>query len=136
MTASGGTREEHERILAAERNPERRLYYALLWAIGASQTDGALLTAENLDWATGTLSYRRQKTGSLACLTLGPRLAALLRSWPVQGPLFPRISATPANALSAELDRPCKLLGRRWAVGLASFWALLSDRLIKSWIRF
>ncbi len=105
------TREEHERILAAERNPERRLYYALLWEIGASQTDGALLTAENVDWETGTLSYRRQKTGSLACLTMGPRLEALLRSLPVKGPLFPRISATPANARSAEFYRRCKLLG-------------------------
>ena len=107
MTASGGTREEHERIRAAERNPERRLYYALLWEIGASQTDGTLLTAENIDWATGTLSYRRQKTGSQSCLTLGLRLAALLRSLPVQGPLFPRISAAPANALSAEFYRRC-----------------------------
>ena len=105
------TREEHERILAAERNPERRLYYALLWEIGASQTDGALLTAENVDWETGTLSYRRQKTGSLACLTMGPRLEALLRSLPVKGPLFPRIIATPANARSAEFYRRCKLLG-------------------------
>ena len=105
------TREEHERILAAERNPERRFYYALLWEIGASQTDGALLTAANVDWETGTLSYRRQKTGSLACLTMGPRLEALLRSLPVNGPLFPHISATPANARSAEFYRRCKLLG-------------------------
>ncbi len=105
------TSEEHERILAAERNPERRLYYALLWEIGASQTDGAQLTAEDVDWATGTLSYRRQKTGSLACLSIGPRLEALLRSLPSQGLLFPRISATPANARSAEFYRRCKLLG-------------------------
>ena len=83
----------------------------MLWEIGASQTDGALLTAENVDWETGTLSYRRQKTGSLACLTMGPRLEALLRSLPVKGPLFPRISATPANARSAEFYRRCKLLG-------------------------
>jgi integrase len=107
----GITSEEHEQILAAERNLERRLYYALLWEIGASQTDGALLTAENVDWETGTLSYRRQKNGSLACLSMGPRLEALLRSLPVEGPLFPRISATPANARAAEFYRRCKLLG-------------------------
>jgi hypothetical protein len=30
------TKEEHERILAAENNPARRLYYQLLWETGAA----------------------------------------------------------------------------------------------------
>jgi integrase len=107
----GITAAEHERILAAERNPERRLYYDLLWEIGASQTDAALLTAENVDWEIRTLSYRRQKTGSPACLTIGPRLEVLLRALPVKGPLFPHICATSANAQAAEFYRRCKLLG-------------------------
>jgi len=103
----GITSKEHERILAAERNPERRVYYALRWETGASQTDAALLTSENVNWETHTLSYRRQKTGSLACLTIGPRLETLLRGLPAKGPLFPRISATPANARAAEFYRRC-----------------------------
>ena len=64
----GITAEEHARVLAAEQNPERKLYYQLLWEIGASQTDGANLRAENVDWNKRTLVYQRRKTGSWAQL--------------------------------------------------------------------
>src|SRR6185503_6175454 len=37
------TREEHERIITAEQNAERRHYYQMLWEIGASQSDAAEL---------------------------------------------------------------------------------------------
>jgi integrase len=104
------TRAEHETILAAEGNRERNLYYDLVWEIGASQTDAALLTAENIDWEVRTLSYHRKKTGSFACLSIGPRLETLLRSLPATGPLFPRISATTENARSAEFYRRCRIL--------------------------
>lgn len=107
----GITPAEHQQILAAEKNPERWFYYALLWEIGASQTDAALLTAQNIDWTNRTLSYRRKKTGTLACLTIGPRLEALLRRLPSSGPLFPKISATADNARAAEFYRRCRLLG-------------------------
>ena len=107
------TREEHLRILAAERNPERHAYYALLWEIGASQTDAALLTAENIDWEARTLSYRRKKTGSWAFLTIGPRLESLLRTLPASGTLFPKISSTTENARSAEFCRRCRLVAIR-----------------------
>jgi len=43
------TLEEHECILAAEKNPERKLFYQLLWEIGASQSDAAALTVANID---------------------------------------------------------------------------------------
>lgn len=36
------TWEEHQQILAGERNPEWRAYYELLWHVGGSQTDVAL----------------------------------------------------------------------------------------------
>ena len=45
----GVTWVEHQRIRDAERNPERRLYYELLWETGASQSDAALLRAEKSD---------------------------------------------------------------------------------------
>jgi hypothetical protein len=35
----GITREEHQKIIARETNPERRDYYELLWYTGGSQTD-------------------------------------------------------------------------------------------------
>ncbi|HSY10038.1 MAG TPA: hypothetical protein VK840_03905, partial [Candidatus Dormibacteraeota bacterium] len=53
------TAKEHQLILAAEKNPERNLYYQLLWEIGASQSDAASLTAENIDWPTRALTYFR-----------------------------------------------------------------------------
>ena len=52
----GITREEHQKIIQHESNAERRLYYELLWEIGAAQTDGANLTAANIEWDNRLLS--------------------------------------------------------------------------------
>lgn len=104
------TPEEHERIIKGEGNVERRHYYELLWEIGAAQTDGANLTAANIDWDRGLLSYRRQKTGELCVLQIGPRLEALLRRLPSAGPLFPTISKLRDVWRSAEFHRRCRLL--------------------------
>jgi len=43
-------------IAAREPNPERRDFYELLWHTGASQTDAACLTAEDIDWDQHTLA--------------------------------------------------------------------------------
>ena len=111
---------EHRRIITAEKNDERRHYYELLWEVGAAQTDAASLTAEHIDWSTATLSYQRRKTGELACLAIGSRLAALLRLLPSKGPLFPWISKTTDSARSAEFYRRCRLLNIR-GVSLHSY---------------
>src|SRR6266436_4532357 len=57
----GITSEEHQRILSDERNPEWRAYYQLLWELGGSQTDIALLCADNINWQARTVAYRRKK---------------------------------------------------------------------------
>jgi hypothetical protein len=44
------TREEHQRIVRREANPERRLYYELCWLLGGSQGDLAALNAGDIDW--------------------------------------------------------------------------------------
>ena len=106
----GVTSEEHLQIIAAERNTERRLYYELLWEIGASQSDAASLQADNIDWGTRLLTYQRQKTGEWAYLKIGSRLEALLRQLPAAGPLFPRIKAAAPKARAAEFRRRCRLL--------------------------
>jgi len=106
----GITLEEHERILAAELNPERNLYYQLLWEIGAAQSDAAALTAENIDWTTNTLSYSRKKTGEHAQLTISRRLVKILNHLPTEGPLFPTIHKAAANDRAAEFRRRCRLL--------------------------
>jgi integrase len=105
------TADEHQQIIAAEGNQERRSYYDLLWEIGASQTDAVLLTAENIDWENRVLAYSRKKTGTWAYIAIGPRLELLLRKLPAAGHLFPKLAATTENARSAEFWRRCKLLG-------------------------
>ena len=107
----GLTWEEHTQILAAEKNPERRLFYDLLWETGTSQSDAAALHAESIDWPNRLLRYCRMKTGTPACLAIGPRLEGVLRALSAQGPLFPTLGATTVNARSAEFWRRCKLLG-------------------------
>jgi integrase len=101
---------EHQLILAAELNPERNRYYQMLWEIGASQSDAALLSADNIDPATNTLSYFRLKTGEQAVLTISNSLATLLRELPSTGLLFPKIAVTPVNVRAADFFYLCKRL--------------------------
>jgi integrase len=105
------TLKEHQLIIAAEKNHERKLFYELLWQIGASQSDAASLNAEQIDWTTGTVSYQRLKTGEWAQLRMGKDLEAIFKQLANQGPLFPTILKTSANDRSAEFYRRCKLLG-------------------------
>lgn len=107
----GITVEEHEKIIAAEKNMERRHYYELLWEIGAAQTDAALLSVSNVDWNKRVVSYQRKKTGEWACIRLGSRLEALLRKLPSKGALFPKISQTTDSARAAEFYRRCQTVG-------------------------
>ena len=101
---------EHQRILAAEKNQERNLYYQLLWEVGASQSDAALLTAENIDRETNTLFYSRLKTGEPAQLAISSSLAAILEQLPKTGPLFPAICASRDNLRASEFYYLCKRL--------------------------
>jgi integrase len=107
----GLTLEEHQRILAAEKNAEQNLYYQLLWEVGASQSDAASLTAENIDWPTKTLSYFRMKTGEHAQMAISRKLEAILNQLPTTGLLFPKIGRTEAKDRAAEFRRRCRVLG-------------------------
>jgi integrase len=106
----GVTFEEHSRIVAAEGNTERRHYYEMLWLIGAAQTDGATLTAEDVDLSKKVLNYRRRKTGEPCSLGIGSALAGLLDALPKQGPLFPTLATHTNKDRSAEFCRRCRLL--------------------------
>lgn len=106
------TAKEHEAVIACERNAERRTYYELLYETGASQTDAANLTAENIDWQNGILVYRRQKLGPFsepARLTIGTKLRTLLKSLPRSGDLFPNIKISSAKHRSSEFRRRCRV---------------------------
>ncbi|HEX7517285.1 MAG TPA: tyrosine-type recombinase/integrase [Chthoniobacterales bacterium] len=106
------TAEEHAAVIACEGNNERRAYYELLYETGAAQTDGANLTAEDIDWSNGVLVYRRKKLGALsqpARLMIGSKLRALLESLPRFGDLFPNIKRSSAAHRSAEFRRRCRV---------------------------
>src|SRR5215472_80350 len=53
------TAEEHQKIVAAEVNPERKTLYQLCWQLGASQGDIARLKGEDVDWQNSTVSFFR-----------------------------------------------------------------------------
>jgi len=108
------TAEEHAAVIAAEKNPERRTYYELLYETGAAQTDAANLNAADIDWQNGVLIYRRKKLGPFSepCrLTIGTKLRALLNALPSTGHLFPNIKRTSADHRSAEFRRRCRVAG-------------------------
>jgi integrase len=104
------TFDEHRRIVETESNAERKLYYQLLWEIGASQTDGANLKSENVNWDARLLSYNRQKTGQPCVLEIGEKLEGLLKLLPSSGQLFPKISNLKDKDRSAEFCRRCRIL--------------------------
>ena len=121
------TAEEHQRILGAEMNPERKLFYQVLWEIGAAQSAAAELTAENVDLKNRVLSFRRKKTDAWCRLAIGPTLNGILEQLPKAGPLFPVIAKTSANDRAAEFWRRCKLL-KISGVSLHSYRYSLAER--------
>ena len=52
---------EHQQIIAAEVNPERKALYQLCWHLGASQGDIASLRGEDVDWTSNTVNLTRKK---------------------------------------------------------------------------
>jgi integrase len=107
----GITRDEHETILAREKNAEWKLYLELLWETGAAQADAASFKAEDTDWQTRTISYLRKKTGSLAQFTISTALAKVLQQLPTTGALFPNLSTLPANHRSNVFRYHCRRAG-------------------------
>jgi hypothetical protein len=51
------TAEEHAKIIASEKNLEKRVHYGFRYETGAAQSDAAELTAENIDLQEGLLVY-------------------------------------------------------------------------------
>jgi integrase len=86
------TIEEHARIIDREKNPELRAFYELLWHLGGSQSDVANLTAEDIHWPDRTISFQRCKTKVPVVITFGEEAAAVLKTLPRFGPLFPWLS--------------------------------------------
>lgn len=102
------TREEHERIIEREQNPERKAYYELLWELGGAQGDVAKLCAEDIDWRTKTLSYFRAKTGRASRICFDEQVERILRGLPSKGPLFPYLRTVRASDRATEFKQRCR----------------------------
>ena len=101
---------EHQKIVAAEVNPERKTLYQLCWHLGASQGDIASLKGEDVDWQNGTLSFFRKKTGVPVMVHLGSDALNLLKDLPSEGPLFPYLSGVRAGDRATEFKQRCQQL--------------------------
>jgi integrase len=108
------TEMEHNLMVEGVGHTEWALYFQLLWFTGASQTDGARLTSENLDWVNRVLSYHRGKLDGrnlpAACLVIGKGLEQVLRQLPTQGPLFPHICTMDDRSRACFFWKLCKRL--------------------------
>ncbi len=98
---------EHLAILARENNPERRAFYKLAWHLGASQSDLAFLNAEDVDWNNHVISYKRQKTGTIAIMRMDEDMEELLRDLPGSGPLFPYLRTVRSGDRATEFKQRC-----------------------------
>jgi integrase len=102
---------EHQRITAAEVNPERRMLYQLCWHLGASQGDIANLKGEDVDWTNNTVSFFRKKTGVPVLVHLGAEALNLFKDLPAEGVLFPYLASVRAGDRATEFGQRCRQLG-------------------------
>jgi integrase len=105
------TFEEHQRIVAAEINPERKALYQLCWHLGASQGDIANLKGEDVDWTDSTVSFTRKKTGVPVIVHLGTDALNVFKDLPGEGPMFPYLSTVRAGDRATEFRQRCRQLG-------------------------
>lgn len=105
------TLEEHQKILAAEVNPERKTLYQLCWHLGASQGDIASLRGEDVDWQNNTVSFMRKKTGVPVLIHLGAEALSLFKDLPGEGALFAYLSRVRAGDRATEFKQRCQQLG-------------------------
>jgi len=102
---------EHEKIIAAEVNPERKALYQLCWHLGASQGDIANLKGEDVDWTNSTVSFVRKKTGVPVIVHLGTEALNLFKDLPAEGVLFSYLSSVRAGDRATEFKQRCQRLG-------------------------
>jgi integrase len=107
------TLEEHQRIITAEVNPERKALYQLCWHLRASQGDIASLQGEDADWQDGTVSFTRKKTGVPVIVHLGGEALNVFKDLPGEKVLFPYLSRVSAGDRATEFGSRCRQLGIR-----------------------
>jgi integrase len=110
--------DEHAAIVAREPKAERRDFYELLWHTGASQSDGACLRAEDINWNTRTICFTRKELKDRAGPAIKPTLfrfsadiEAILKRRPAVGQLFPYLCTVRAGDRATEFKQRCDGLG-------------------------
>ena len=128
---------EHTAIAQREANPERRDFYELLWHTGASQSDAAFLSAEDVDWENRTICYSRRKLKSReetqikpALIRFGEEVAGILRRRPQSGALFPYLRKVRPGDRATEFKQRCEGLGIK-GVSLHSYRYAWAERALK-----
>jgi integrase len=105
------TFEEHSKIIAREKNPERKAFYQLAWHLGASQSDLAHLQAEDVDWSSRIISFFRMKTRWRGCqppqIRFEQEVQEILAALPKSGPLFPYLTTVRAGDRATEFKQRC-----------------------------
>jgi len=130
------TGEEHAAIVLREQNTERRDFYELLWHMGAAQSDGACLRAEDINWEDRTICFTRKKLksrGSNLKPTLfrfGAEIEANLKRLPTTGQLFPYLCTVRAGDRATEYKQRCVGLGIS-GVSLHSYRYAWAERALK-----
>jgi len=104
------TFEEHQKIIAAEVNSERKTYYQICWQLGGSQGDIAQLKGEDIDWQNDTVSFFRKKTGVPVLVHLGTGTMNFFKDLPAEGPLFPYLATVRAGDRATEFKQRCDQL--------------------------
>jgi integrase len=105
------TIEEHQKILAAETNAERRAFYEICWHLGAAQSDVANLSAEDVDWSDRVVSFFRKKTKTVSLVRFDNQLAEILNTLPLSGRLFPKFGLIREAHRATEFKRCCRRAG-------------------------
>jgi integrase len=105
------TLDEHQKIIAAEVNPERKAMYQLCWHLGGSQGDLAQLKGEDVDWINNTVSFFRKKTGVPVLVHLGKEALNILKDLPAEGLLFPYLASVRPGDRATEFGQRCRQLG-------------------------
>jgi integrase len=105
------TIDEHQKIVAAEVNLERKMLYQLCWHLGASQGDIANLKGEDVDRTNGMVSFVRKKTRVPVLVHLGTEALNLFKDLPAEGMLFPYLASVQAGDRATEFRSRCQQLG-------------------------
>jgi integrase len=111
------TWDEHCKIIAREKNPERRAFYQLAWHLGASQSDLAHLTAEDVDWSARIICFvcmkMRWRGQQPPQIRFGKEVEGILATLPKAGPLFPYLQTLQPGHRATEFRQRCIGLGIR-----------------------